>query len=90
MLNGKEDFGERFIGALIFAYTIHVPIDDNEANILLCALNAENKTGTFNVFDYKRDKSLCNENKLCYWTIKDDGLCLYENDRCLIHYDWWK
>lgn len=89
MMNGKIDLKKRTIGALIFIYTIYVKYA-HEQTYILCDLWADNKTGTFDVFDYKRDEYLCAENKLCYWIIKNDGLCLYKNNNgCLVHFDWY-
>lgn len=58
-----------------------------ERSYATCSMTLGNLHGTFEVFDWGRDKNRCQQ-KLCYWMIDEKGLSLLIGSDFVLQYKW--
>lgn len=58
-----------------------------ERTLATCSMKLGKLHGTFDVFEYDRDKKRCTS-KFCYWKIDERGLWLRVNNNYVLQFKW--
>lgn len=64
-------------------YKLEAPINPDGNNIVTCKMKYHEKQGDFKLFDLN-DTSVCHTTDKCYWFIRDEGLCMFVQDKCVM------
>lgn len=80
------DAGELTIAPHEWRYFLsHVLV--KERTVATCSITLGKLHGSFDVFDFDRDKKRCPP-KVCYWTINEIGLYLRLNNAYILQFQW--
>ncbi|KAI3459602.1 hypothetical protein Pfo_016265 [Paulownia fortunei] len=58
-----------------------------QRTVASCSMTMGNLHGSFDVFDWDRDRLRC-ANKVCVWQINEDGLSLLINNGYVLQFHW--
>lgn len=61
-----------------------------ERTVATCSMTLGNLHGTFDIFDWDRDKERCIPIKFCYWKVDETGLSLRVRDTFVKQFNWPK